>query len=389
MAAIGAMPGGRARTASRSSANWRSTARSPPSPGVLPAAIAANGRRHGLICPACLRRRGRLGERRHRNPGAALADPARQPLQGHAGAGPAGAGHRAGRRRPAGPARHQGPGERQADARDRRRRRPQSPDERPARGGQVHAGAAPALDPAAAGAARAARSLDDPVGRGPARRGRPVEPAAVPRAASFRLHGGPRRRRHQCPARARCRSPITACCSSTSCRNSSRRCSIRLRQPLETGEVLIARANHRVTYPARFQLVAAMNPCRCGQATEPGFVCRRQPNERCIAQYQARLSGPLLDRIDLSIEVPAVTAADLILPPPAEGSAEVAARVAAARERQARRYAALEARRRRHQRRLPAAAARRGRAARRRRACADCATPRTRCACRRAVSTGS
>ncbi len=79
-----------------------------------------------------------------------------------------------------------------------------------------------------------------------------------------------------------------------------------LRQPLETGEVLIARANHRVTYPARFQLVAAMNPCRCGQATEPGFACRRQPNERCMAQYQARLSGPLLDRIDLVIEVPAV-----------------------------------------------------------------------------------
>jgi magnesium chelatase family protein len=101
-----------------------------------------------------------------------------------------------------------------------------------------------------------------------------------------------------------------------------------LRQPMETGDIVIARANHRVTYPARFQLVAAMNPCRCGQATEPGFVCRRQPNERCMAQYQARLSGPLLDRIDLVIEVPAVTAADLILPAPAEGSAEVAARVA-------------------------------------------------------------
>lgn len=114
-----------------------------------------------------------------------------------------------------------------------------------------------------------------------------------------------------------------------------------LRQPLEVGEILIARANHRVTYPARFQLVAAMNPCRCGQATEPGYVCRRQPNERCIAQYQARLSGPLLDRIDLAIEVPAVTAADLILPPPIEGSSQVAARVAAARRRQEKRYSAL------------------------------------------------
>ena len=116
-----------------------------------------------------------------------------------------------------------------------------------------------------------------------------------------------------------------------------------LRQPLETGEILIARANHRVTYPARFQLVAAMNPCRCGQGTEPGYVCRRQPNERCIAQYQARLSGPLLDRIDLAIEVPAVTAADLILPPPEEGSAQVAARVAAARKLQEKRYSALKA----------------------------------------------
>src|SRR5208283_2811738 len=72
-----------------------------------------------------------------------------------------------------------------------------------------------------------------------------------------------------------------------------------LRQPLEAGEVAIARANHRVTYPARFMLVAAMNPCRCGHASEPGFSCRRGATTRCSADYQARLSGPLLDRIDL------------------------------------------------------------------------------------------
>ena len=114
-----------------------------------------------------------------------------------------------------------------------------------------------------------------------------------------------------------------------------------LRQPLETGEVAIARANHRAVYPARFQLVGAMNPCRCGHARTPGFACKRQPNERCAAQYQARLSGPLLDRFDLQIEVAAISAADLVLPPPSEGSAEVAARVAAARETQAARYAAL------------------------------------------------
>ncbi len=114
-----------------------------------------------------------------------------------------------------------------------------------------------------------------------------------------------------------------------------------LRQPLEVGEVLISRANHRITYPARFQLIAAMNPCRCGHALDPGYTCKRQPNERCMAQYQTRLSGPLLDRIDLHIDIPAVTAADLTLPPSVEGSADVAARVAAARKRQAMRYESL------------------------------------------------
>jgi magnesium chelatase family protein len=114
-----------------------------------------------------------------------------------------------------------------------------------------------------------------------------------------------------------------------------------LRQPLETGEVAIARVNHRTTYPARFMLAAAMNPCRCGRASDPGFACKRGPNVRCAADYQGRLSGPLLDRIDLHVEVPAVTASDLILPPPSEGSREVAARVARARDIQERRYEAL------------------------------------------------
>jgi len=86
-------------------------------------------------------------------------------------------------------------------------------------------------------------------------------------------------------------------------------------------------------------LIAAMNPCRCGRASDPGFACKRGPNVRCAAEYQGRLSGPLLDRIDLHVEVPAVTASDLILPPPSEGSREVAARVARARDIQAERYA--------------------------------------------------
>ncbi|WP_020186625.1 YifB family Mg chelatase-like AAA ATPase [Methylopila sp. 73B] len=111
-----------------------------------------------------------------------------------------------------------------------------------------------------------------------------------------------------------------------------------LRQPLETGEAVIARANHRIAYPARFQLVAAMNPCRCGGG-EAGHACRRGP--RCAADYQARISGPLLDRIDLRLDVPAVSAADLMAPPALEDSATVAARVADARRRQASRFAAL------------------------------------------------
>jgi magnesium chelatase family protein len=114
-----------------------------------------------------------------------------------------------------------------------------------------------------------------------------------------------------------------------------------LRQPMESGVVAIARANHHVSFPARFMLVAAMNPCRCGHANDPGFACRRAPNVRCAADYQGRISGPLADRIDLHIEVPAVSAADLILPPPREGSREVAARVAAARAIQESRYTAL------------------------------------------------
>ncbi|HEV2748518.1 MAG TPA: YifB family Mg chelatase-like AAA ATPase [Allosphingosinicella sp.] len=111
-----------------------------------------------------------------------------------------------------------------------------------------------------------------------------------------------------------------------------------LRQPLETGSVSVARANAHVTFPARFQLVAAMNPCRCGHLGDPALACSRAP--RCAADYQAKVSGPLLDRIDLHVDVAAVAAADLVLPPPAEGSAEVAARVKAARDVQTARYEA-------------------------------------------------
>lgn len=115
-----------------------------------------------------------------------------------------------------------------------------------------------------------------------------------------------------------------------------------LRQPLETGEVIVARANAHVRYPARVQLVAAMNPCRCGHGGLGRGACGKAP--RCQQAYQGRVSGPLLDRIDLVVETPPVTAADLSLPAPAEGSAEVAARVAAARATQADRAEASRAR---------------------------------------------
>ncbi len=110
-----------------------------------------------------------------------------------------------------------------------------------------------------------------------------------------------------------------------------------LRQPMEAGETIIARANARVTFPARFQLIAAMNPCKCGLAGTPGHTCRR--GAACAADYQGRVSGPFLDRIDLKIDVPAVSAADMIGPAAAESSEAVAERVAAARERQQQRYA--------------------------------------------------
>lgn len=112
-----------------------------------------------------------------------------------------------------------------------------------------------------------------------------------------------------------------------------------LRQPLETGEAAIARANSRVTYPARFQLVAAMNPCRCGMAGEPGHVCARGP--RCQSDYQARLSGPFLDRIDIRIDVPAVSAGEMLAARPPEGSSQVRERVAAAHRLQSARFEAM------------------------------------------------
>ena len=121
-----------------------------------------------------------------------------------------------------------------------------------------------------------------------------------------------------------------------------------LREPLETGSICIARAARRARFPARFQLLAAMNPCPCGWLGAPagtGRACRCTPD--AVARYQGRLSGPLLDRIDLQVEVHAVRAEQLMAEPDGEDSAAVASRVAAARQRQLQRQglpnAAIEA----------------------------------------------
>ncbi|CAN5361251.1 YifB family Mg chelatase-like AAA ATPase [soil metagenome] len=114
-----------------------------------------------------------------------------------------------------------------------------------------------------------------------------------------------------------------------------------LRQPLETGEIVVARANHHIKYPARFQLIAAMNPCRCGLGGGGKGACGKAP--KCQRDYQNRISGPMFDRIELTVETPPVTAADMALPPPAEGTAEAAARVSVARAMQEDRVATLVA----------------------------------------------
>lgn len=114
-----------------------------------------------------------------------------------------------------------------------------------------------------------------------------------------------------------------------------------LRQPLETGETLVARVNYHVTYPARFQLIAAMNPCRCGYFGQADDECTKAP--RCAEDYQSKLSGPLLDRIDLQVDVPPLSIDDLSTKPAGESSATVAARVERARDIQTRRLTALGA----------------------------------------------
>jgi magnesium chelatase family protein len=109
-----------------------------------------------------------------------------------------------------------------------------------------------------------------------------------------------------------------------------------LRQPIETGEVVVARANAHIRYPCRFLLAAAANPCRCGHLADAARACSRAP--ACGGDYMGRISGPLMDRFDLRLEVPAVSFMDLEMPSGGESSAQIAGRVAAARTRQLARF---------------------------------------------------
>ena len=114
-----------------------------------------------------------------------------------------------------------------------------------------------------------------------------------------------------------------------------------LREPLESGEIHISRAARQAVFPARFQLVAAMNPCPCGYLGHPTKPCRCTPEG--IARYRDKISGPLLDRIDLTIEVPSVPASELMSAQPGESSADVLVRVLAARKRQNERQGKINA----------------------------------------------
>jgi magnesium chelatase family protein len=112
-----------------------------------------------------------------------------------------------------------------------------------------------------------------------------------------------------------------------------------LRQPMETGTITVARAAAHVTYPARFQLIAAMNPCRCGYLSDAARACGKAP--KCAVDYQAKISGPLLDRMDIAIDVPEVPTLEMLNTPEGEPSEVVRARVTEARTRQRKRFEQL------------------------------------------------
>ena len=310
-----------------------------PVAGVLPAAIGANARGEGLICPAKCGPEAAWASPEIEIIAAALADPARQPLQGHAGAVAAAA---------------EDPGTCNGAASDLADIKGQESAKRALEVAAAGGHNLLMVGPPGAGKSMLAARLPSILP--------PLAPAELLEVSMVQsiagvIEGGaltnrrPFRRRIIPPA---CR-PVGGGLHARPGEISLAHHGVlfldelpefqpqvldSLRQPLETGEVSIVRANHRATYPARFMLVAAMNPCRCGHANDAGYTCRRGANARCAADYQTDFRPA--DRPHRpAFEVPAVTAADLLLPPPAEGSREVAERVAQARERQAARYAAI------------------------------------------------
>ena len=170
-----------------------------------------------------------------------------------------------------------------------------------------------------------------PLGRG--RCSRPARASCPSGPSVRRITRSPTRRwSAAAPSRgqARSASPTTACSSSTRCPSSSGAFSTRMRQPLEEGRITVSRAARSVVFPARFMLVAAMNPCPCGYLGSVARPCRCTPMQ--VAKYRSRISGPLRDRLDLIVEVDAVPISTLSAPPPAsEVTAAVRPRIAAAR----------------------------------------------------------
>ncbi len=304
--------------------------------GALPAAMAAAEDGRALICPApCAPEAAWVGAATVIGP-ASLAE-AIAHLQDRAPIEPASPGELRPAPRGRVPARREGPGAGQARAGDRRRGAPSPPDGGPARAraSRCWPRACPASCPHER--ARDAGDLDDPLGRGVDRGGPDRPRAPVHDAAPHRPPPPP-----SSAAAARAKPGQMSLAHNgvlflDELPEFPRAVLETLRQPLETGEVVVARANAHVRYPCRFLLVAAANPCRCGHLAEPARSCAKAP--ACGADYMGRISGPLMDRFDLRVEVPPVSHADLDLPPSGDTSAAVADRVAAARAIQSERLA--------------------------------------------------
>ncbi len=232
-----------------------------------------------------------------------------------------------------------GAGECQARVGDRGGRRTRVPAGGPARGREDDARAPPAVHSSVAHGRRSARGHGDPFGRrSTAVVGRSRRPLGrfARRIIPFRRRGSSAAEAFRGPAKSASRT--MACCFSTSCSSFRAAALEALRQPLEDGRVVIARAALSVEFPARFSLIAAMNPCPCSYLGHPTRPCVCAESE--IIKYRSRLSGPLADRIDMQVTLTPVPLANLDANVTAESSTVIRSRVDAARALQRVRYAA-------------------------------------------------